>query len=80
VRFRQSGAILEEVYPAQPLLGSTPKDKALVAMWERRAELEGFAAVMEGFATRRNGSKAARLLDPTIMIKFRRWPSAAGFG
>src|ERR1700726_344475 len=39
---------LEEVYPAQPLLGSTPKEKALVTMWERRAELEGFAAVMEG--------------------------------
>src|SRR3981189_2554888 len=39
---------LEEVYPAQPLLGSTPKDRALVAMWEQRAQPEGFAAVMEG--------------------------------
>jgi glutathione S-transferase len=39
---------LEEVYPTPPLLGSTPKDKAMVTMWERRAELEGFAAVMEG--------------------------------
>src|SRR6476469_7431012 len=39
---------LEEVYPTPPLLGSTPKDKALVTMWERRTELEGFAAVMEG--------------------------------
>ena len=39
---------LEEAYPATPLLGMTPKDKALVTMWERRAELEGFAAVMEG--------------------------------
>lgn len=39
---------LEEIYPATPLLGTTPKDKALVTMWERRAELEGFAAVMEG--------------------------------
>jgi len=39
---------LEEVYPAKPLLGVTPKGKALVCMWERRAELEGFAAVMEG--------------------------------
>ena len=38
----------EEVYPTPTLLGSTPKDKALVTMWERRAELEGFAAVMEG--------------------------------
>jgi glutathione S-transferase len=39
---------LEDVHPATPLLGTTPKDKALVTMWERRAELEGFAAVMEG--------------------------------
>jgi glutathione S-transferase len=39
---------LEEAYPATPLLGTTPKEKALVTMWERRAELEGFAAVMEG--------------------------------
>src|ERR1700738_4943253 len=39
---------LEEAHPATPLLGTTPKDKALVTMWERRAELEGFAAVMEG--------------------------------
>jgi glutathione S-transferase len=38
---------LEEVHPAPPLLGTTPKSKALVAMWERRAELEGFASVME---------------------------------
>ena len=39
---------LEETYPGTPLLGTTPKDQALVTMWERRAELEGFAAVMEG--------------------------------
>src|SRR6202790_1280685 len=39
---------LEETYPTKPLLGATPKEKALVTMWERRVELEGFAAVMEG--------------------------------
>jgi len=39
---------LDEAYPSKPLLGATPKEKALVGMWERRAELEGFAAVMEG--------------------------------
>ena len=38
---------LEESYPNTPLLGTSPKDKALVTMWERRMELEGFAAVME---------------------------------
>jgi glutathione S-transferase len=39
---------IEEAYPTPPLLGATPKDKALITMWERRVELEGFAAVMEG--------------------------------
>ncbi len=43
---------LEEAYPQRPLLGTSAKDKAVVTMWERRAELEGFAAVME---TVRNG-------------------------
>lgn len=38
---------LEEVNPDTPLLGTSPSDKALVTMWERRMELEGFAAVME---------------------------------
>jgi glutathione S-transferase len=38
---------LEEAYPSTPLLGTSPKDKAQVTMWERRMELEGFAAVME---------------------------------
>lgn len=38
---------LDEAYPNTPLLGASPKDKALVTMWERRMELEGFAAVME---------------------------------
>jgi glutathione S-transferase len=37
----------EEANPAPPLLGSTPKTRALVTMWERRAEQEGFASVME---------------------------------
>ncbi|HEX4182475.1 MAG TPA: glutathione S-transferase [Caulobacteraceae bacterium] len=45
---------LDEAYPERPLNGSTPKDKALAAMWERRMELEGFAAVME---TVRNNAK-----------------------
>jgi glutathione S-transferase len=39
---------LDEAFPETPLLGVTPKEKGLVAMWERFAELEGFAPVMEG--------------------------------
>ena len=55
---------LEEVYPAQPLLGSTPKDKALVTMWERRAELEGFAAVMEGVRNASERLKGRAIAGP----------------
>jgi glutathione S-transferase len=38
---------VEETHPTPPLLGETAKEKAQVSMWQRRAELEGFAAVME---------------------------------
>jgi glutathione S-transferase len=44
---------LEETHPNRPLLGSTAKEKALITMWERQMEQEGFAAVME---TVRNGA------------------------
>jgi glutathione S-transferase len=43
---------LDEAFPETPLLGTTPKDKGLVVMWERFAELEGFAPVMEGVRNR----------------------------
>ena len=55
---------LEEVYPMPPLLGSTPKDKALVIMWERRAELEGFAAVMEGVRNAAERLKGRAIAGP----------------
>src|ERR1700719_168656 len=55
---------LEEVYPTPPLLGSTPKDEALVTMWERRAELEGFAAVMEGVRNTSERLKGRAIAGP----------------
>src|SRR6195256_3720910 len=55
---------LEEVYPTLPLLGSTPKDKALVTMWERRAELEGFGAVMEGVRNASERLKGRAIAGP----------------
>jgi glutathione S-transferase len=56
----------EEAYPDRPLLGTGPVGRALVVMWERRAELEGFAAVMEGVrnaAARLNGRALAGARD-----------------
>ena len=43
---------LEEAYPTPPLLGSTPKDKALVTMWERARRARGFC--------RRHGGRSQR--------------------
>jgi glutathione S-transferase len=55
---------LEEVHPEPPLLGATPKTKALVTMWERRVELEGFASVMEAVRNAVPGLKNRAIAGP----------------
>jgi glutathione S-transferase len=55
---------LDETFPVKPLLGGTPKEKALVSMWERRVELEGFAAVMEGVRNNIPGLKGRAIAGP----------------
>ena len=55
---------LEEAYPTTPLLGASPKEKALVTMWERRMELEGFAAVMETVRNNAAGLKGRAIAGP----------------
>jgi glutathione S-transferase len=55
---------LDEAFPDRPLMGATPKDKGLITMWERRAELEGFAAVMEGVRNKAAGLKGRAIAGP----------------
>ncbi|MEA2650078.1 MAG: glutathione S-transferase [Candidatus Binataceae bacterium] len=55
---------IEEIHPSPPLLGETAKEKAQVAMWERRAELEGFAAVMEAIRNVAPGLKGRAIAGP----------------
>ena len=55
---------LEETFPDPPLLGTTPVGKALVTMWERRVELDGFLAVMEGVRNRAPGLERRALSGP----------------
>jgi glutathione S-transferase len=55
---------LDEAHPEVPLLGTTPKEKGLIAMWECRAELEGFAAVMEGVRNMAPGLKNRAISGP----------------
>ncbi len=39
----------EETNPAPPLMGRDAKEKAVIEMWNRRAELEGYQAAAEAF-------------------------------
>jgi glutathione S-transferase len=55
---------LEETYPEPPLLGRDPRSKALVTMWERRVELDGFAPTMEGVRNAATGLKGRALSGP----------------
>ena len=55
---------LEEVHPQTPLHGESAKERALVTMWERRVELEGFAAVMEGIRNAAPGLKSRAIAGP----------------
>jgi glutathione S-transferase len=55
---------LDEAFPETPMLGATPKDKGLIVMWERFAELEGFAAVMEGVRNSAERLKGRAIAGP----------------
>lgn len=55
---------LEETHPKKPLLGSTPRQKALVAMWERRMEQEGFAPTMEAVRNAAPGLAGRAIAGP----------------
>lgn len=48
---------LEESWPEPALMGRTAKEKAVIAMWEHRFEIDGFLAVAEAF---RNASPGFR--------------------
>ncbi|AAV89559.1 glutathione S-transferase domain protein [Zymomonas mobilis subsp. mobilis ZM4 = ATCC 31821] len=45
---------LEEIYPDPPLIGRTAEERAIVGMWERRIELDGYFSVVD--ATRNSNS------------------------
>ena len=55
---------LEETHPDLPLHGTTAKERALVTMWERRAEQEGFASVMEAVRNTVPGLKGRAIAGP----------------
>ena len=57
-------AYLEAAYPNPPLLGSTPVEKGIVAMWNARVEFEGLMAVAEALRNSAPGMKDRALTGP----------------
>jgi glutathione S-transferase len=55
---------IEEMHPEPALLGRDAKDKAIVTMWERRAELDGFFPAVEAVRNFLRGLKSRALVGP----------------
>jgi len=68
---------LEELQPDPPLLGSTPLEKAMVAEWEHRSEIEGFYAIAEAL---RNSAKGFKDRATTGPENFAQIPELAARG
>lgn len=51
----------EELCPDPPLMGVDARDKALVTMWDRRMELDGYLAASEGLRNWARGFKGRAL-------------------
>lgn len=52
---------LEAAFPEPPLMGRTPTEKGVIAMWEHWAELDGFFAVAEAFRNSTPGMRGRAL-------------------
>lgn len=55
---------IEESHPEPPLMGNSPKSKALVEMWNRHMEMDGFLAVVEAFRNKASGFTHRALPGP----------------
>jgi glutathione S-transferase len=58
------GRYLDDVHPEVPLFGNTSVEKALIAMWDRRVEQEGFASVMDSIRNKAPGLKGRAVAGP----------------
>ncbi|MCU0838298.1 MAG: glutathione S-transferase family protein [Rhodospirillales bacterium] len=56
---------LEERFADSPLMGRDPREKAIIAMWEHRCEVDGFLAAQEAFRNRAPGLKGRALTGAT---------------
>ena len=68
---------LEEAFPNPPLMGTEPKEKAEIAMWEHRMEWDGFLSVAEYL---RNSVDRLENRGLTGPINFKQIPELAARG
>lgn len=68
---------IEEVHPQPPLLGSTPKEKGVIAMWDHRCEFDGFFAVAEALRNEVKGMAGRALAGP---VDYEQIPALAARG
>ncbi|MBW7835869.1 MAG: glutathione S-transferase family protein [Sphingomonadales bacterium] len=55
---------LEEIQPEPALMGRTPKEKAVIAMWDHKVEIEGFFAVAEVLRNTAKGFAGRAITGP----------------
>ena len=55
---------LEDAHPEPPLMGVDARDRAVVAMWEHRFEIDGFLAVTEAFRNAAKGLAGRAMTGP----------------
>ncbi len=68
---------LDETFPGPKLTGSTPKERAVIAMWQRDMDLNGLGAVAECF---RNTAKGLRNRALTGSVDYEQIPELADRG
>lgn len=55
---------LEELHPHPPLMGNTTEQRAIIGMWDRRMEIDGYLAVMETVRNSLPGLSGRALVGP----------------
>jgi glutathione S-transferase len=68
---------LDEVFPESNLTGTSPQERAVIAMWQRDMDLNGLLAVAECF---RNSSKGFRNRALTGAVDYEQIPELAERG
>ena len=55
---------LEELHPDPPLMGATREQRAIIGMWDRRMEIDGYLAALEAVRNRLPGLSGRALVGP----------------